>query len=40
MRGNYGQMADVGVARAAYWLGVFPVWLDFSSAVDANRQGS
>jgi hypothetical protein len=37
MRENYGQMADVGIARAPYWLGVFPVWLDFSCAIDADR---
>ena len=40
MRENYGQMADVGIARTSYWVGVFPVRLDFSRAVDANRQGS
>jgi len=37
MRENYGQMADVGIAYASYGLGVFPVRLDFSRAVDADR---
>jgi hypothetical protein len=37
MRENYGQMADMGIAYAPYWLGVFPVRLDFSRTGDADR---